>query len=357
MKHPYSVIEHSCRFLGCATANSHSSTEAEIMFLDAGGRLEGLPASDFFGDALISHQQTKQSTRNHPQIEQPHFTDHVPPNISISNNRVQSGVFEDKEAATKMTTKGRSPTLRYVSRTQCVDLDWSLERVNLDVNMSIRYVNTREQMAEKCEKYIDVFSAQCSEATSYHLLHSCNTKSLRRINVNPLFLHLLHIQSVSLQRFTIRSARQQITVLKPTAFLRALEDTNRTASFLLQHFIRTPKKYNGPDENRATPQPVAYFHEHYRHEKSLRRINVNPLFLHLLHIQSVSLQRFTIRSARQQISVLKPTAFLRALEDTNRTASFLLQHFIRTPKKYNGPDENRATPQPVAYFHEHYRHD
>ena len=41
-----------------------------------------------------------------------------------------------------------SPILRHLSRPDRVDLDWSLERINLDSSISIRYVRTTEQLAD-----------------------------------------------------------------------------------------------------------------------------------------------------------------------------------------------------------------
>ena len=42
-----------------------------------------------------------------------------------------SAFFEDNEAVIKMVIKGRSPTMRHVSRTHRVALDWLLDRINL----------------------------------------------------------------------------------------------------------------------------------------------------------------------------------------------------------------------------------
>ena len=45
--------------------------------------------------------------------------------------------FEDNEAVIKMITKGRSPTMRHVSRTHRVALDWLFDRINLDPMIQI----------------------------------------------------------------------------------------------------------------------------------------------------------------------------------------------------------------------------
>ena len=55
-------------------------------------------------------------------------------------------VFEDNEAVTKMIIKGRSPTMRHVSRTHRVALDWLFDTMNLD--LKIRYIDTKHQIAD-----------------------------------------------------------------------------------------------------------------------------------------------------------------------------------------------------------------
>ena len=47
-----------------------------------------------------------------------------------------------------MITKGRSPTMRHVSRTHRDALDWLLDRINLEPKIQIRYIDTKHQMAD-----------------------------------------------------------------------------------------------------------------------------------------------------------------------------------------------------------------
>ena len=54
-------------------------------------------------------------------------------------------VFEDNEAVIKMIIKGRSPTMRQVSRTHRVALDWLFDRSNPDSKIQIRYIDTKHQ--------------------------------------------------------------------------------------------------------------------------------------------------------------------------------------------------------------------
>ena len=57
-------------------------------------------------------------------------------------------VFEDNEAVIKMIIKGRSPTMRHVSRTRRVALDWLFDRINLDSKIQIKYIDTKNQLAD-----------------------------------------------------------------------------------------------------------------------------------------------------------------------------------------------------------------
>ena len=55
---------------------------------------------------------------------------------------------EDNGAVIKMNIKGRSPTMRHVSRTHRVALDWLFDRINLDQQIQIKYIDTKNQLAD-----------------------------------------------------------------------------------------------------------------------------------------------------------------------------------------------------------------
>ena len=48
----------------------------------------------------------------------------------------------------KMIMKGRSPTMRHVSRTHRVALDWLFDRIDLDPKIQIKYIDTKNQLAD-----------------------------------------------------------------------------------------------------------------------------------------------------------------------------------------------------------------
>ena len=55
---------------------------------------------------------------------------------------------EGSEAVIKMIIKGRSPTMRHVSRTHRVALDWLFDRINLDPKIQNKYIDTKNQLAD-----------------------------------------------------------------------------------------------------------------------------------------------------------------------------------------------------------------
>ena len=78
----------------------------------------------------------------------PTHIDHIPSNIKNYDASASLYVFEDNEAVIKTIIKGRSPTMRHVSRTHRVALDWLFGRINLDPKIQIRYIDTKHQLAD-----------------------------------------------------------------------------------------------------------------------------------------------------------------------------------------------------------------
>ena len=74
--------------------------------------------------------------------------DFIPSNVNSSHQEALLYVFEDNEAVIKMIIKGRSPTTRHVSRTHRVALDWFFDRINLDPKIQIKYIDTKNQLAD-----------------------------------------------------------------------------------------------------------------------------------------------------------------------------------------------------------------
>ena len=74
--------------------------------------------------------------------------DGVPSNVQFSHQEALLYVFEDNEAVIKMIVKRRSPTMRHISRTHRFALDWLVDRINLDPKIQIKYIDTKNQLAD-----------------------------------------------------------------------------------------------------------------------------------------------------------------------------------------------------------------
>ena len=144
------------------TSVSHSSTESEIISLDTGLRLDGLPALELW-DLIVSvlgnvsqiSDRTGQLDNDVHKHQKSQKKINVMKDIDVVSSNVQSArqeallyVFEDNEAVIKMIMKDRSPTMRHVSRTHRVALDWLFDRINLDPKIQIKYIDTKNQLAD-----------------------------------------------------------------------------------------------------------------------------------------------------------------------------------------------------------------
>ena len=74
--------------------------------------------------------------------------DFISSNVHSSRQEALLYIFEDNEAVIKMIMKGRSPTMRHVSRTHRVALDWLLDQINLDPKIQITHIDTKHQLAD-----------------------------------------------------------------------------------------------------------------------------------------------------------------------------------------------------------------
>ena len=144
------------------TVVSHSSTESEIISWDTGLRLDGLFALEFW-DLIVSvlgnvsrvsdisgkldndvHKRHKYQMK----IDVMEDIDSVPSNVQFSFQEALLYVFEDNDAVIKMIIKERSSTMRHVSRTHRVALDWLFDRINLYSKIQIKYIDTKNQLAD-----------------------------------------------------------------------------------------------------------------------------------------------------------------------------------------------------------------
>ena len=108
------------------TSVSHSTPEAEIVAYDFGLRTIGLPAT-LLWSTLLGHY----------------------------GNQVMLHVREDNEAMIKVLTSGRNPTMRYLSRTHGININW-LHEVSSGQFVKLEYTRTDDQAADIFTKSFEV---------------------------------------------------------------------------------------------------------------------------------------------------------------------------------------------------------
>ena len=98
----------------------------------------------------VRGDQCKSPTRKkiHGKMDDLDNVDFLSSNVQSSHQEPLLYVFEDNEAVIKMIIKGRSPTIRHVSRTHRVALDWLFDRIILDTKIQIKYIDTKNQLAD-----------------------------------------------------------------------------------------------------------------------------------------------------------------------------------------------------------------
>ena len=171
------------------TAVSHSSTESEIISLDTGLRLDGLPALELW-DLIVSvlgnisrvsdrsEQPDNDVHKRHQsqkKIDVMEDIDFVPSNVQSARPEASLYVFKDTEAVIKMIMKGRSPKMRHVSRTHRVALDWLFDRINLDSKIQIKYIDTKNQLADILTKGNFTREERNHLLCLFNISHFCST--------------------------------------------------------------------------------------------------------------------------------------------------------------------------------------
>ena len=100
---------------------AHSSTEAEIVSLDASLHQEGLPVLMFWEEMLKMFGPRRPSTDD------------------TSKPLVPFIIAENNEAAIHIARSGRCPAMRHISRTQRVDMD-RLHETCTNEKVTLRYI-------------------------------------------------------------------------------------------------------------------------------------------------------------------------------------------------------------------------
>ena len=118
-------------------------------------RMDGISALDLW-DLIIDVLQKRLNSQNKTPVSKENLelsnVDFVSSNAKSCHKGGTLYIFEDNQAVIKMIIKGRSPTMRHVSRTQRVALDWWFDRINLDPKIQIKCVDTKTQLADILNK-------------------------------------------------------------------------------------------------------------------------------------------------------------------------------------------------------------
>ena len=150
-RHYSGVLHNQNHFVGCSTANGWITCS---WFMGCGDR-----SVTFIEQYQNTNQPPQQVTVREMRIPNPNKRETEmlkndfrmwtasPQTKNSSQGESQLYTFEDIEAVIKMIIKGRSPTMS-VSRTHRVALDWLFDRINLEPKIQIKYVDTKNQLAD-----------------------------------------------------------------------------------------------------------------------------------------------------------------------------------------------------------------
>ena len=177
--------------------------------------MDGLPALELW-DLIVSvlgnisrisdrsgkpENDERKHYKSHNKIDAMKDIDSVPSNVQSARQEALWYVFEDNEAVIKMVIKGRSPTMRHVSRTHRFALDWLFDRINLDPKIQIKYIDTKNQLADILTKgnftrdewnhlltlfnIIHFSSTACTAAMAQNELNKNQEKNVSQPNRDP----------------------------------------------------------------------------------------------------------------------------------------------------------------------------
>ena len=149
------------------TSVSHSSTESEIIALDAGLKMDGVPALDFW-DLIVTvlHGNTHQNdqvrgdpykspTRKkiHGKINDLNNVDFISSNVNSSRKEALLYIFEDNEAVIKMIIKEKKSHNEtcFPEPTELLLIGCLIESI-LDPKIRIKYIDTKNQLADVLTK-------------------------------------------------------------------------------------------------------------------------------------------------------------------------------------------------------------
>ena len=141
----YRIVTH---FVGCWIANGwitcswYMGCVIEVLRSSNNTKTPTNPAA---GNCSRNHK-SKPKQKGNRDVDHLSQVDYVTTNANSSQGESQLYIFKDSQAVIKMIIKGRSPTMRHVSRNHRVALHWLFDRIYLDPKIQIKCVDTIKQL-------------------------------------------------------------------------------------------------------------------------------------------------------------------------------------------------------------------
>ena len=157
--HTFVPISWMCRK---QTSVSHSSTESESFpWMHDWGWTENSHFDSWDLIVAVLQGNTHQNDqvrgdpykcptpkKTHGKIDDLNNVDSFSSNVNSSCEEAVLYIFEDNFSMIKMVIKGRSLAMRHVSRTHRFALGWLFDWINLDPKIQIKYIDTKNQLAD-----------------------------------------------------------------------------------------------------------------------------------------------------------------------------------------------------------------
>ena len=143
-------------FVGCRTANGWIACARFVGYGDTSVAFTQTTLKHKFILLLepdvrkktVRETHRNQNQKENREVDKLKHLVYVLTNAHSTQCESQLYIFEDNEAVIKMIIKGRSPTIRHVSRIQRVAIDWLFDRITLDTRIQIKYVDTKNQFGD-----------------------------------------------------------------------------------------------------------------------------------------------------------------------------------------------------------------
>jgi len=182
---------------------SNSSTESELISLDAALRTEGIPALMLWEtvlDVFCPLTPAQLPIESKPKVssiyEELQSVDYVPPNLPLPNGRACLILLEDNDPVIQICIKGRNPTLRHMARVHRVNTDATYERIRDDPGIYMRYWPTKYQLADiltkgsftkqSWDQLLDLLQIRVNKREGNASPSRVKTKRASRAVVNPI---------------------------------------------------------------------------------------------------------------------------------------------------------------------------